>query len=165
MFRRKATPSSQSPDQVYDGLRTAALGVTEAAVGKAPAESPDVLGVVVDIPRSGGMASVVALADGTTSMYMSTGGGTIGAGAHEAVVLASHALLATLQRLIEMFPADERVDLPQADMVQITLVTPAGRRRAGVPAAAFWGEEPSTVVELIAAIQDVISAIRGIDPT
>src|SRR5262245_15450288 len=164
MFRRKATPSPQSPDRVYDGLRKAALKVTEATVGKAPPEHPDLLGAVIDIPSRGGIASVVAMADGTTSMYTSTGGGTIGAGAHEAVARATHALLATLQELIEMFPADERVDLPPADMVQITLVTHVGRRRANVPAAAFWGNEPSTVVELIAAIHDVISAIRRIDP-
>jgi hypothetical protein len=50
-------------------------------------------------------------------------------------------------------------------MVQITVVTPAGRRRANVPAAAFWGDEPSTVVELIGAIHDVISAVRAAEPT
>lgn len=164
MLRRKATPSSQSPDRAYDGLRRGALGVTEAAVGKAPPEHPNVLATVIDIPSEGGMASVVAMADGTTSMYTTTGGGTIGAGAHGAVASATHALLVTLQGLIEMFPADERVDVPPADMVQITLVTATGRRRASVPAAAFWGKEPSTVVELIGAIHDVISAIRGTEP-
>jgi hypothetical protein len=120
--------------------------------------------VVIDVPSGGGTASVVALADGMTSLYTSTGGGTIGAGTHEAVAAKTHALLATLQRLIEMFPADDRVDLPAADLVQINLITPTGRRRASVPAAAFWGQEPSTVVELIAAIQDLISAIRGAGP-
>lgn len=141
-----------------------ALGVTEAEVGKPPPEFAPVLGVVIDIPRAGGVASVVALADGTTSMYTSTSGGTIGAGAHEAVATKSHALLTTLQRQIEMFPADERVNLPSVDFVQITLITSTGRRRASVPAAAFWGQEPSTVIDLIAAIQDVISAISGAGP-
>jgi hypothetical protein len=165
MFRRRGTPSSQPPERVYEGLRTGALGVTEAVVGKAPPEYPHLLGAVVDIPSEGAMASVVALADGTTSMYTSTGGGTIGAGAHDAVARATRALLAKLEESIDMFPVDQRVDLPAADMVQITLVTPTGRRRANVPAAAFWGSEPSTVVELIAAIHDVISAIRGTEPT
>ncbi len=164
VFRRKATSRSQSPDQVYGGLRTAALGVTEAVVGEAPPDHPDVLGTVIDIPSEGDMASAVAMADGTTSLYTSTGGGTIGAGAHDVVVGATRALLTVLQQLIEMFPADERVNLPPSDMVQITLVTVTGRRRASVPADAFWGKEPSSVVELIAAIHDVISAIRGIEP-
>lgn len=164
MFRRRANPRSQPPEQVYEGLRTGALGVTEAVVGKAPPQHPNVLGAVVDIPSEGGVASVVALADGTTSMYTSTGGGTIGAGARDAVARATHALLAKLEESIDLFPVDERVDLPAADMVQITLVTPTGRRRANVPAAAFWGGEPSTVVELIAAIHEVISAIRDTEP-
>ncbi len=34
-------------------------------------DSPDVSGIVVDVPGSGGFASIVALADGTTSMYTS----------------------------------------------------------------------------------------------
>lgn len=164
MFRRKATPGSQPPQGVYDGLRTAALEVTEAVVGAAPLPHPDVLGAVIDVPREGGTASVVAFADGTTSMYTSTGGGIIGAGAHEAVARANQSLLVTLQGLIELFPTDERVDLPPADMVQVTVITPTGRRRASVPAAAFWGNEPSTVAGLIAAIQDVISALRGTEP-
>lgn len=138
--------------------------MTEAVIGNPPPEHPNVLGVVVDIPSEGGMASVVAMADGTTSMYTSSGGGTIGAGTHDAVLNATHALLAELEGLIEMFPADERVDLPQADLVQITLITLNGRRRANIPATAFWGEEPSAVVELIAAIHDVISAIREAGP-
>lgn len=163
--RKKASSGSPPPAQVYEELRTAALEVTEALIGTPPPEHPDVLGVVVDIPREGGTASVVAMADGTTSMYTSTGGGTIGAGAHESVAGATRALLATLQRLIEMFPADERLDLPTAELVQITVITPAGRRRASVPAAAFWGREPSTVVELIAAVHGVITALREIEPT
>jgi len=140
------------------------LGVNEADVGKAPPEHAQVLGAVIDIPRAGEMASFVALADGTTSMYTSTGGGTIGAGAHESVAAKSHALLTTLQQRIEMFPVDDRVDLPPVDLVQITLITPTGRRCARVPADIFWGQEPSTVADLIAAIHAVISAIREIEP-
>lgn len=164
MFRRKTARSSRSSDPIFDGLRTAALSVTEAMVGPAPPEHPQLLGTVIDIPRGGGMASVVALADGTTSMYTSTGGGTIGAGAHEAVASKTHALLSALQRSIDMFPLDDRVDLPPVDLVQFTLITPNGRRRASVPSAAFWGQEPSSVVDLIAAAQDVISAIRDSEP-
>ena len=164
MFRRRAAGGPHSPVDVYVCLRTAAFDITQDAVGKGSSERADVLGAVVDIPSQGGTASIVAMADGTTSMYTSTGGGTIGAGSHDSVARANHALLAALQRRIEMFPADERADLPPADLVQITLITPAGRRRASVPTAAFWGEEPSTVVELISAVHELTSAIRRIEP-
>jgi hypothetical protein len=94
-------------------------------------------------------------------MYTTTGGGVVGAGASEAVVAKGHALLTALQRQIEVFPVDERVNLPPVDLVQITLITSTGRRRASVPAAAFWGQEPSTVIDLIAAIHDLLSVISA----
>ena len=119
---------------------------------------------MIDVPAAGGVATVVTMADGTTSMYTSTGGGTLGAGSHEPVARASGALLAELQELIEMFPADERTSLPAADLVQITIVTREGRRRANLPAAAFWGREPSTLVALIGRIHEVIAAIRATEP-
>lgn len=162
MFRRRAKHADESPGDVYLGLRTQALSVTADALGGAVPEHPDVLGAVVDIPSGGGTASVVAMADGTTSMYTSTGGGTIGAGTHVDVAEKTHTLLVTLQRRIDMFPSDDRMDLPLEDLVQITIITPSGRHRASVPVAAFWGEEPSTVGDIIAAIQDVVTAIRQI---
>jgi hypothetical protein len=165
MFRKKSGSGPQPPEQVYERLRTAALEVDAALVGGPSPDHPDVLGAVVDIPRDDAMASVVAMADGTTSMYTSTGGGTIGAGAHESVASATKTLLTTLQRLIDMFPVDERTDVPSADLVQVTVITPTGRRRASLPSAAFWGREPSTVVELIAAIHGVISALRELEPS
>ena len=160
MFRKRSSSVPKSPDQIYEGLRTAALSVTAEQSGDPPPDHVSVLGAVVDIPAEGGMASVVAMADGSASMYTSTGGGVIGGGKHEAVEGAVHGL----EGLIEIFPEDDRVDLPPTDMVQITVMTPRGRRRACVPAAAFWGAEPSTVVELIAAIQDVMTTIRGVAP-
>lgn len=165
VFRKRAGSGPPPPEQVYEQLRTAALAVDESLVGPPPLAHPDVLGAVIDIPREGGMASVVAMADGTTSMYTSTGGGTIGAGAHVSVAGATRTLLATLQGHLEMLPPDERTDLPPADLVQVTVVTPAGRRRASLPSEAFWGREPSTVVELIAAIHGVITALREVEPS
>ena len=165
VFRRRRDPEDQKLEGVYEGLRSNALAITSRDLAQISSDHPRVLGAVIDIPSSGGFASVVALADGTTSMYTSSGGGTIGAGYHEAVANKTHVLLTTVDRFLEMFPADDRLDLPSADVVQITVITGAGRRRASVPAAAFWGQEPSTVVDLIAAIQDVISAIRGVGPT
>lgn len=59
--------------QVYERLRNMALNATDvSAAGVA------VAGVVVDIPAERGFASVSSLGDGTTSLYTSTGGGTIG---------------------------------------------------------------------------------------
>jgi hypothetical protein len=45
--------------------------------GKIAEDHLAVSGIVVDVPAKGGFATIVALADGTTSMYISTGGGQL----------------------------------------------------------------------------------------
>ena len=159
MIRRRKQPEGDGgPLDVYTGLRTQAL---DAAGTQSPAPShPDVLGVVIDIPLDDSHLTVMTLADGTTSMYTSTGGGTIGAGAHASVVSASTVLLDQLQSDLVLFPGDKRTNLPEPGMVQITVLTPKGRQRANLPEPAFWGEEPSTLQPLISAMQDLITAIR-----
>ena len=77
--RRDRSTRGSNP---YEGLRTMALtefGRTAAATDT-DTDDDTLLGVVVDIPQRGGYATVVAMADGTTSMYTSTGGGVIGGG-------------------------------------------------------------------------------------
>lgn len=50
-------------------------------------------GVVMELGNGTGVASLVCLSDDTTSLYVSTGGGMIGGGAHDAVVHANQVLL------------------------------------------------------------------------
>src|SRR6478672_7058058 len=96
--RRDREGAGSSPEEVFTGLRAMALQATESgALPAPPADHPDVCGVVVDIPASGGYATLVALTDNTTSLYTSTGGGTIGAGEHAAVAAATHGLLTSVQ--------------------------------------------------------------------
>lgn len=159
--RERKQPESSNP---YQGLRSMALGAGEILVSTVPPDR-QVLGMVVDIPSSGGTASLVALGDRTASLYTSTGGGTIGAGAHATVVAAVDAALRVLDANVEMFPPDDRTDLPDVGHVQVTLLTRDGRRRALVEADAFWGQIPSTIPEIIGAIQDVMTALREVAPS
>lgn len=159
--RRKREPD---PTTTFHRLRTMVLTEAAGAVSPLSDAHPDVLGVVIDIPRGDEVAALVALADGTTSLYTSSGGGTLGGGGHPPVVAAGTALLTALQGDLELFPPDDRVDLPAPDMVQLTILTPSGRRRASIPSAAFWGQEPSTVIHLVSAAQAVLSALREATP-
>ena len=170
MFRRRGggggADGPQQPVGPYEDLRNLALLRFGSDVsGVDLGAHPDVVGAVVDLPGSnGGHATIVALADGTTSMYTSTGGGVIGAGEHAPVAAAALALLDRLQEILDLIPADDRTDLPSPEYLAVTVLTPAGRRRAHVPHAAFMGQEPSSVVPLLAAIHDVITAIRTHTP-
>src|SRR5689334_23317524 len=103
MFRRRVPrrgkPKPKDPQGFYEGLRSLALDAIEQGLARTNLDFPNVAGVVVDVPADGGgIATFVALADGTTSMYTSTGGGTIGAGFHPPVADASRDLLHTVEQ-------------------------------------------------------------------
>jgi hypothetical protein len=128
------------------------------------AEHPDVGGVVVDVPSGEDCATVVALADGTTSLYYSSGGGIIGAGDHASVAAAALALLAVVSQHLDGFEDVHDAALPPPSHVRFHVLTPSGRRSADVPEPAFWGEQDDELEPVIAAVQDVIAAVRRAAP-
>jgi hypothetical protein len=120
-------PAAPGPD-----LRRMVLGLDPAEAGLAPSrELPHVWGAVMDIGVEGGWASVVALADGTTSLYTSGGGGVIGAGAHERVASASARLLRLIEGELGRFEPTEDLDPPGADQTRFLALTYDGPRAAG----------------------------------
>ena len=75
-----------------------------------------------------GTATLVCLADGTTSLYTSSGFGIIGGGGHEAVVRANSELLGLLsQHLVQMAPSSDQ-SLPRDGRTIIRALTRAGQR-------------------------------------
>lgn len=76
----------QADPAIYLKLREQALGI------RLPGLAPDALhAVVMDWPVSNGMTTVLAAADGTASIYLSSGGGFIG-GSESVPTLKSAAL-------------------------------------------------------------------------
>ena len=82
-FRRK--PKRDSAD-VARGLREQALTVDPVALRLEPTPTrPHVWGILMETGYPEGVATLVALGDGTTSLYFGNGGGVIGAGEHDRV--------------------------------------------------------------------------------
>jgi hypothetical protein len=79
--------------------------------------------------KGGSVATIVSLADGTTSMYTTTGGGVIGAGQHEGPADASRRFLVALQAGLALFPPADICPLPGPDAVAFVVLTYAGIRR------------------------------------
>src|ERR1035437_6926854 len=78
----KSMPGDRGAD-VYAGLREQILRLDPATAGMSQRPGgPIVWGALMEMGYPNGVATIVALADGTTSMYTSTGGGIIGGGAH-----------------------------------------------------------------------------------
>ena len=115
---------------VYQRLRNLVMTQEPASVGIAPQAPLDsVWGALVEIGLSGGYATFVSLADGTTSMYTSSGGGVIGAGAHEGPAEASRQLLIGLQAHLDLFPRAKECPLPGPDGVAFVVLAFDGIRR------------------------------------
>lgn len=107
----------------YAGLRQQVLDLDPAKLGAfAPANLRVVAGLM-EMGMDNGVASVVVVVDGTVSMYWSTGGGIIGAGAHDSVKQPARVFLAMLNRhLAEMGP-DPTGEAPAKGTVHLRAIT------------------------------------------
>jgi hypothetical protein len=162
--RSRRDDSNASGEEMYGQLRAMALEAVANGLVAPTADHPRVSGVVIDVPSDGGCATLVSLTDDTTSMYTSTGGGTIGAGAHASVASATHALLAAVEQHFDQFTDDDDPALPPRGIVRFHLLGPAGRRTADLPDEAFWGRADHPLMPVIAAAQELIAAIRTASP-
>src|SRR5712671_7117575 len=86
--------SDTSPDEVYSVLRNQALSTnrTENGIATPPPAAP-AWGILMETGYDLATVTLFALADGTTSLYISNGGGMIGGQAHEAVRNANAAFI------------------------------------------------------------------------
>jgi hypothetical protein len=81
----RITRSRRGP-AVYRDLRSMALGLDAAAIQMPEGERwSGALVAAMEIGMPEATTTIVAIADGTVSMYLSSGGGVIGAGEHAAV--------------------------------------------------------------------------------
>ena len=165
MFRRRNRDTSTgSPVAVFEDLRSNALAAVQVGVSPHDARTY-VAGVVVDIPAEGGFATVVALADNTTSMYTSVGGGIIGAGEHRFVAEATRRLLTEVESRLAMFRTKDDGGLPPPGSVRFHVLTPAGNWYSDVPESCFWDQAPHDLSAVIGATQHVVAAIRQAQPS
>lgn len=138
-FRRGGDPRpTEKPNQkdaadpfaVYLGLRGIPLG--EQGGPSEPFENSSVVAVLLDWGQPNGCATIAAMADGTTSLYTSTGGGVIGAGAHAPVREANRRLMLAAQEHLEEFSPTTEAPIPADGRLAVIIRTTEGLRRAEV---------------------------------
>src|SRR5205807_5832373 len=100
LFRRRA--AEEAPD-----LRAQILHADPTMLGFSPHLDRPVWGAVMDMAFPDGVASLISLEDGTTSLYTSTGGGVIGGGAHQPVVDATEAFIQAVSEHVSRFSPTE----------------------------------------------------------
>lgn len=97
------------PEEVMRGLREQALDRSAEQLGLAPTPTlPHVFGILMETGYENTVASLVAFADGSASLYLSSGGGVIGAGQHVTVRATLQPFFLAAEKQINGFtPATE----------------------------------------------------------
>jgi hypothetical protein len=149
-----------SPAEMIREMRRQVLSVIPAALGLAP--SPGlrrVWAILMETGYDAAVASLVVIADGSTSLYFSNGGGMIGCGEHESVRAAGTKLLAAAEVHLGLLSPVADMPLPEVGRVRFYVRTFDGI--VGAEAAEVdLGENRSQLSPLFVAGHEVITAIR-----
>ncbi len=123
--------ASSEPAQSYLQLRERILNLNPTELGLKPSIAfPHAWGVIMETGYDAGSAMLVALADGTTSLYYSTGGGIIGSGGYSPVAEASKKLVSQADDYVRHYPATTDFPLPEVGQVKFYFMSYDGVRVA-----------------------------------
>lgn len=140
---------------IYSKLRDHAL---RARIGREPDGAVQL--VLMDWRVPNGFTTVLASADGSASIYLSSGGGYIGGGQkYPAIREAALAAIAIAQSDLRRFEPTPSTDLPISGEVYFYVVTSAGIRR-GVATEVRLRDGTDALRELGGAMQEVITQYR-----
>jgi hypothetical protein len=152
--------SNESGGQMYLKLRSQALALARDPIAvPAPGHEAPVWGVVMDMGFPNGTATLVALADGSTSLYYSNGGGVIGGQAHEPVRMANAVFIDEANRLHGRLTQSETHPLPAAGQTAFYALTDAGVL-GGAAANEDLGKGTHELATLFLAGHGVITQLR-----
>ena len=162
MFKRRKRGSESDPP-IYNDLRSQVLTLEPRTAGLRPTEElPDVWGVLLETGYPEGSSTLVAFADGTTSLYLSSGGGIIGGGEHDQVATATKRLVAAAQHQLEMFDPAEDLAVPTDGVATIRVLTFAGPLASSAPEDDF-GEGRHPLSGVFHTAHEVITELRLIE--
>jgi hypothetical protein len=170
LFRRLFGGSSDLPpsgagrsgDDTYSALRRQALSVRRAEVG-IPAPSPEapVWGVLMETGYHEGTATLIALGDGTTSLYLSTGGGVVDGHAHQDVRQANAEFVETANRFRRHLEPTDSFPLAAKGYTIFYVLTDSGVLTGGGREEDL-GLERDTLSPLFHAGHRVIAQLRSL---
>ena len=150
----------QQPSEMTQALRAEVFAMTPAELGVAPsAEHPQVWGVLMETGDPEGTVTLLALLDGTVSLYFSIGGGFIGAGAHESVRREAFEFIGMAERYLDQLMSAQTFPLPAEGRVQFYVLTFDGPLTVEADEQQV-GEGQHKLSTLFYAGHDVITAIR-----
>ena len=133
--------------------------LSRQTIASLPPKPGAVRGVVMDWNLGDGVATLVAIDDGTVSLYMDAGGGVLGADTTPAVASAARRVLSEADRARDGFGAPTNGATPGRDSVTFYVLTDTATLAAPAIDAATSGAS-RTLGPLNEAAQALIAEIR-----
>jgi hypothetical protein len=150
-----------SPGDVFSALRNQALATqrTEVGISQPTADAP-VWGVLMETGYAGAIARLFTLADGTTSLYFSNGGGVIGGGAYKNVQDANAAFIKTANRFLPKLKPCESFPVPGVGHTIFYVLTDSGVYSSDSVREDVLGQGSNQFSPLFYSGQGVITQLR-----
>ena len=154
---------TKKPTSVSDDLRSMIfnLNPNEIGISKDTYDHP-VWGVVLETGYPVGFFTLVSLAEGTTSLYFSNGGGILGGGEHDNVREAADRYLSGAQQFFEKATRVDEYPPPADGEVTFYFLTFEGVRKYSAPEEKF-GSKKDDLSNLFLAAHAVISELRQLE--
>jgi len=151
-----------SASEIAAALRVRVLQLTPQDIGFHDlAECPAVWGVVIETAHPGAVASLIALDDGSVSLYVSDGNGCVGCGSQSEVRWAGADLLQIAEKSLPLTAPTDVLELPSEGQVRCYLLTRTGLHAVQAPLADI-GKIDERLNLLYFAGQRVIAAIERV---
>lgn len=163
-FLKPATPEPNVPSEnPYGRLRGQALTVDASKVGIEPVEGR-AWGAIMDLHVGDATATVVSFADGTASIYLSTGAGFIGGHQHETIRAAATTFVDAATAALPMMRPATRYPLPAEGYVTFYARTASVILSAEADEATLQSAPAGPLAALYAAGHGVIAEYRQVAP-
>jgi hypothetical protein len=122
LFKKRKKESENL--SIYSGLRQQVLDLKPSPELRVAMNGHPVYASIVDMDLGNGIVTLACVADGTTSLYFSSGGGQLGLGqAHEAVRSATTAFLSSSEQVLDKLTPTKVFPLPTHKKHMVYLIT------------------------------------------
>jgi hypothetical protein len=160
---RPKEPTRTAHPEIYYDMRSQALHGSRTAFGLTATSKPtEPWGILMEIGLAQGSATIVALSDGSASIYLSSGGGSTGGIGHETIRKAAQAMVALAGKFQSQMSATANFPIPMSGQTIFYLLTDAGVFTASA-AEADLGEQRHLLSPLFYAGQEVITQYRLVE--
>jgi len=164
LFTSNEIPATEyTVADVYRDLRQQVFTIAPSKIGVSPTSPDQVFAVMMETGYQGAVVTLVAIADGTVSLYFSNGGGMIGIGQHEGPRKAGMVLLSFSRDFLKQASLTKSFPLPNRGKTRFYFLTQEGVRSTPEFDEKELGSGKSPLSPLFHKAQAVITQARMVN--